>query len=411
MKPGIRKTRTLLLNLALLVISSGITIVGVDVVLRLFGDELIYYRPHEMFVERWPEMPLVGRYKKNVDYSGETYGDLAAMIGDDHLREGRHIVFKTDSFGFRNSEEIPDHEAYDLIVLGDSFGVGNGTTQESTWVALLQRRYGLRTYNLSMAGSPWQSYVHLATEITRLQVHERSIVLLTLFSGNDLDEYYYHRDVELSDLPWNGIAARLGARIATFTRRSPIRQMVSGLLHRNRSIADVLVMDFLDGRKMLLFQPHATRMNRTEAMIRNHPNYDRLLDAIRRIKRIAAEHNSTVVILLLPSKEEVYEWVLDGSPPWTTDTRPSGFATAVGNFCRQSNLSCFDLEPSLVEASEEEFKESGELIYWTDDTHWNEKGHSIVADIVFRTVFSSSSAALNGGMHTDGGSAALNSRR
>jgi hypothetical protein len=72
---GGRQIRIVLVKLALVAIASGITILGVDLMLRLFADKLLYYRPHEMFIERWPELPLVSRYKKDVDYSGETYGD------------------------------------------------------------------------------------------------------------------------------------------------------------------------------------------------------------------------------------------------------------------------------------------------------------------------------------------------
>jgi hypothetical protein len=362
-----------------------------------------------MFIERCPELPLVSKYKKDVDYSGETYGDLAAMIGDEHLREKRHIVFKTDSFGFRNSEEIRDHDAYDLIVLGDSFGVGNGTTQDRTWVALLQGHFGIKTYNLSIPGSPWQSYVHFATEIKRLPVHPKSIVLLAIFPGNDLDEYYDDRNVGIDDLPWNSRGKTLLVRISTFVRRSPIRQLVRRLRHR--SVDPVLVKDFVDGRKILFYPPYVNAKNRTEAMIVDHPNYDKLLHVIRSIDRVAGEYHATVVILLLPSKEEVYEWVVEGYPPRTTNTKPSGFAAALGNFCRQNNLSFFDLKPSLMEAAKKEFEESGELIYWADDTHWNEKGHGIVADIVYRAIFKSSATGRNKGIHTVGGSAALHPRR
>jgi hypothetical protein len=404
MKPRRRKVPA---KLALAVITSVIAILSADFMLRIFGNELLYYRPHEMFIERRPELPLVSRYKRGVEYSGETYGDLAAMIGDERLREKRPIVFKTDAFGFRNSPEARDRKAYDLIVLGDSFGVGNGTTQDLTWVALLQGRYGIETYNLSIPGSPWQSYVHLGTEIKRLPVHPRSVVLLAIFSGNDLDEYYYPRDAAISDLPWSSPTEKFRVRASTFARRSPIRQLVSRLSRGNQSADQVLIREFVDGRKILFFQPHVTRKNRTEAMIREHANYEKLLYTIRGINRIAGEHKLPVAILLIPSKEEVYEWVLERTGAWSTDTRPSGLAAALDSFCRENNLSFLDLKPLLVEAAEKAFKESGELVYWTDDTHWNVKGHGIVADIVHRTIFPSSPTAPNKAMHTDSGSAVV----
>lgn len=389
MKSGSRRAaREALVKLALLAISSGVALAGAELMLRGFADNLLYYRPHEMFIERWPRLPLVWRYQENVDYSGEGYGDLAAMSGEERFREKRRIVFKTDAFGFRNSEEIENHRAYDLIVLGDSFGVGNGITQDHTWVSLLQERYGLKVYNLSVPGSPWQHYVHLATQIDRLSVHPKSIVLLALFSGNDLDEYhYYDPAVELSDLPWSSPGESLRSRIDNLMRRSRLRRLTERFLHRNSSAEEVLVSDFLVGRKVLFYRPYLARKNRTEAMVRSHPNYKRLVDAIHEISLVADEHGLAVRVLLLPCKGEVYAWGLEGSLPWTTDTRPSGLAAAIGDFCRLNHLSFLDLKPSLVEASVEEFKQSGELLYWTDDTHWNRTGHAVVADLVYRRIF------------------------
>ncbi|HYH45499.1 MAG TPA: GDSL-type esterase/lipase family protein [Thermoanaerobaculia bacterium] len=376
--------RRTLARLALVAIACVVAILGADLVLRLFAGGWLYYREHERFVERWPELPVVTRYESNVDDSAETFGDLAAMIGREELREPRRVVFRTDSFGFRNDEKPRDRRPYDLIVLGDSFGVGTGTTQERTWVSLLQGRQGLEVYNLSMPGSPLHHSVNLATQIERLPVHAGSLVLLALFSGNDLDDDYPDPWVKLSSLPWSRPGERLAVRLSTFLRRSPLRQLVERRREGQRSAADVLVRDFPEGRKVLFFRPYAERRKRTQAMVRSHPHYGRLLAAIRDIRRVAGEHRLPLGVLLLPSKEEVYEWSLEGSPPWTTDRRPSGFARAVGEFCRRDGLGFFDLEPALVEAAQAEHERSGRLLYWTDDTHWNETGHAVVADLAVR---------------------------
>lgn len=383
------------MGLALVALSSGVALLGADLVLRLFADRFLYYRPHEMFVERWPDLPVVTRYERNVEYAGETHGDLAAMIGDQALRERRPIAFRTDAFGFRNGEEAGDRRAYDLIVLGDSFGVGNGTTQERTWVSLLGRR-GLKAYNLSMPGAPWQHYVHLVSRIEGLPVHSGSLLLLALFSGNDLDDDYRERPVDLSRLPWSSPGERLGVRASTFLRRSPLRQLASRLGAGNGAAGEVLVRDFVDGRKVLFYRPYAARKERTAAMVRNHRQYGALLDAIRRINRVAGERRLRPAIVLFPSKEEVYEWVLAGAAPWTTEPAPSGLAAALGDFCRQNGLSFVDLKPALVRASREEFAASGQLLYWTDDTHWNERGHAVVGDLLYRHLVGESRESATG---------------
>ena len=87
--------------------------------------------------------------------------------------ETRSIDFITDSYGFRN-KPLDEGPVYDILLLGDSFTVGNGTTQESTWATLLSSRYNLKVYNLAIPGSPWHSYVNLAMEMERLDIRNRS---------------------------------------------------------------------------------------------------------------------------------------------------------------------------------------------------------------------------------------------
>lgn len=385
--PHLRENkRPWLIPIIIILISTGLAILGSDLALRSFGGKLLYYRPHEMFIERWPRLPLISRYKPDVLYEGEVYGDLAAMVGDVRLRETRQVLFETDAFGFSNSSECRNDDACDVIVLGDSFGVGLGTTQNRTWVAQLRKRYGVRTYNLSIPGSPWQSCVNFAMEAGRLPVHPDSVVLVTLFSGNDLDDDYYNKDMVLSALPWNNVWEATGVRVTSFVKRSPILQLAGRLRHGNCSAAKVLVRELPDDRPMLFYAPYVTSKNRTADMVRDHRNYSSLVGTVRGIKKVAADHGLTVVVALFPSKEEVYEWIIEESQPWDKRETRGGLGVALKTLCEQDKVSFIDLTPSLVAAAERVWKNSGDIIYWHDDTHWNEKGHDIVADIIYEAI-------------------------
>jgi hypothetical protein len=377
-----------LIPMAVVVLSTALALLGADLGLRLFGEKLLYYRPHEMFVNRWPKLPLVSRYRKNVRYEGETYGDLAAMLGDARYRQKRRVAFETDTWGFSNGGEDRNDAAADVIILGDSFGVGLGTTQSRTWVARLRERYGIRAYNLSIPGSPWQSYVNFTQEADRLRLRPETVVLVALFSGNDLDDDYYEGGkTDLAELPWNGAWAALGVRAASVARRSPIVMLGGRLFNGNRSAPKVLVRQLPDGRPMLFYEPYVTSRDRTGAMARAHANYPALMNTIRGVKKAAAGRGLTTVIVLFPGKEEVYDWVVDGRQPWDRKRGQGGLGEALVESCREEGLKFVDLAPALTEAAEKEWKNSGELIYWADDTHWNEKGHAIVADAIHEAVF------------------------
>lgn len=360
-----------------------LAVLGADLGLRVVGKRLLYYRPNEMFLDRWPPLPLVSRYRKNVRFTGQTFGDLAAMQSDARLRQTRQVVFETDAFGFRNRPAFLDDDVCDVIVLGDSFGAGLGTTQNRIWAAQLRRRYGVRAYNLSIpGGSPWQGYVHLASEIDRLRVGPDTLVLVTVFSGNDLDDYYYDRNVDFDALPWNTPLAALGVRAAGFARRSPILGLFSRLRHGNDSGTKVLIRELPHGGKMLFYQPYLTSINRTTEMVREHDNFPRLLDTIRDIRTVAEDHGCRMAVVLFPGKEEIYRWIVEGAPPWEKESGQGGLGRALKDSCKKDGIRFLDLKQPLVIAAEQEWKSAGDVIYWADDTHWNVKGHGIVADII-----------------------------
>ncbi len=369
-------------------ISTGLAVLGADLALRVFGGRLMYYRPNERFLEKWPALPLVSRYKKNVHYEGEAFGDLAAMQGDARFRQKRRVVFETDAFGFRNSQAVLNSPVYDVIVLGDSFGAGLGTTQDRTWVPQLYERHHIRAYNLSIpGGSPWQEYIHFTAEVDRLPVRPGSVVLVTVFAGNDLDDYYFDPEVPFSELPWNNSLEALGVRLMSFTKRSPILRLMSRLRHGNRSAAKVLVRPLPDDRAMLFFAPYVDRRKRTAEAVRQHDNYAKLIGTIRDIRRGAVDHGLQTVVVFFPCKGTVYEWLLSESRSENKNRRPVGFSRALAASLKKDGVPFVDLTPALVEAAEKTWNDSGGLIYWRDDTHWNELGHGLVADMIYGAVF------------------------
>ena len=101
------------------------------------------------------------------------------------------------------------------------------------------------------------------------------------------------------------------------------------------------------------------------------------------MNQFAKQKNLRVVVAVVPSKEEVYSWVLNGAPAWTASKEPSGFAVVAHELCDANGFKFFDLKPTLIEASEKKFKETGELLWWRDDTHWNGVGQRVAADTIY----------------------------
>ncbi len=401
-KGDARVARGLLLALGVF----GLSMAGVDAVARPLLTPILYDRPHDRYFVKLPMLPLLYRYQPNVSVGWRGYGDLAALAGDGAAREYRHIRFVTDEFGFVNepSKGEAGQGPLDLIVLGDSFGAGSGTTQEATWVPLLAGRHRLRVYNLSMPGSPWHEFMNLVVEGGRLPTRAGTVVVWALVPSNDLDDYYYAGD--LNDLPWEDTLGALAVRFRMFRDHSPVRQVLQRLGHaRQRPI--VITRRLPDGRPLLFHADYAQRRSRTEREILAHPKFQAFHVIFRSMVDLARARGFSLAVVVVPSKEEIYGWALDGGSPWSTRPSPGAFTAVLRHLAAGAGLPFLDLEPDLRAAARASFEASGELLWWRDDTHWNERGHGVVARLVFERLL----APLVGGQAGEAGEAERRSRR
>jgi len=324
------------------------------------------------YTVRWPRFEVILRFPPNYHSTTriEGHGALA--------KDGRDIVFQTDAHGFRN--EVADPSAIDLLVLGDSFAAGISTTQSEIWPRLLARRTGLSVYNLAVEGmNPWQELVTLLVERDRLELHSESRLLWMLFGANDLDGVFQPR-YTLEELPLNNALEAAWVRFMSFRHQSPLASRVRFWQARNQSHS--LVRRFLDGSGVSFFTPYAKRVDWTAADVRRHPHFPYLRTTIRALKQTLRRERVGLTIISAPSKAEVYAWVLNGGPPWSTKSARSAFSSAVAELAAREELPFVDLQPALIDASRRVFERSGQLLYWRDDTHWNLQGHRLVAEIL-----------------------------
>ena len=114
------------------------------------------------------------------------------------------------------------------------------------------------------------------------------------------------------------------------------------------------------------------------------------------MRRLADERRLRVEVALVPSKEEVYAWALDGAPPWTSPEEPSGFSAVLAGLCAGQGLRFLDLKPALVEASRRAYEESGALLWWRDDTHWNPAGQRVAASAAYEQLLDDSAPPVEG---------------
>ncbi len=370
-------TSKLFKRISLVILSVFLTVTVCDLAARPLLPYILNAQPPSRFIGPWPPQPHLLRYSPGVVFKGTTTGDLGAISLQTDAREERKLTLITDRFGFRNKPDLAD-QPIDLILLGDSFGATGGTSQDELLASFLAENYHLNVYNLSVSGhSPQQEYATLVLENDRLKKREGTVVLWLLFAGNDLDDSYY-KDLESpTRLSWPG---RIAAAYERFHNGSTVRR-----LFERGDIGDlVITKTFLDGRAILFAKHYANRVGRSADDVRRHANFAPLRTTFSLMSGFAKQKNLRVVVALVPGKEEVYSWLLNGRTPWTSAKEPSGFSMVTRELCDLNGFKFFDLKPTLIDKSEQVFKQTGGLLWWRDDTHWNGVGQRIAADAIYQ---------------------------
>jgi hypothetical protein len=365
-------------KVAAVFVASGLAVALLEGGLRLWLNGPVYQ-------VAMPEIPELSRYRAGGAEDVTVIGDLGTLTTERADDVPRRVRTTIDAFGFRNETNAAERPV-DLIVLGDSFGFGTSTTQAETFSSLLENRYGLAVYNLSMPHTgPWAQFVNLSLEAPRLRLRRGTVLVWTIFTGNDLDDPYGPLDVD--HLRRNGFAGRAWIRLMRFRGRSPLYQLsrrawwsMTGVLPPGS--VNAVPVTFLNGRTALFARPYIDARSRDREGIAAHPNFGMLKDTVAAAKRLTDSYGVSLKIVLIPSKEEVYGWMLDGAAPWSTPSAPSALSLALREICASSSIDFLDLRPVFVIRSKTTFVQSGEMLWWYDDTHWNRLGHELAATAI-----------------------------
>lgn len=347
------------------------------IALRFASEPGIYY------LNRFPKIHKTLRHSARIQLETAVSGELSWMLGN--RRRDRTIIFVTDGLGYRNRKDFRT-DIFDTVLLGDSFGFAGSTDQRDLLSEQLNR-IGHRVYNLSTAGiGLWDEVVTLNYVVTheRLQLDDGKRVLWLLFEGNDMEGRFF--DVYQPERLINGPFRALGVALENYYKRSIIKLLAKRLIHRNDDVAPPVVRKPFFGGEMLFLTSHVQLLERDMDDLVNHPNYENVKNAFRAMGDFARRNGLTVIGAVAPVKARVYEWVVNGKPPWTSDRSPSPFSVFVQSLCDQNGFGFIDLAPALIDGSETAYTAAGDSVYWRNDTHWNDVGQKIAAAVVERSL-------------------------
>jgi SGNH hydrolase-like domain, acetyltransferase AlgX len=291
------------------------------------------------------------------------------------------FTYATDEHGFRNPSPWPTHA--DVVVLGDSQAFGYGVEADHAWWQLVAN--GLpdrKVVNLGLIGAVPQQYKRVF-EAFGAELRPE-VVLMALFPAYALtavgqfDAWLaagspgnYDSWRSTADLPgWKGALKRLLDRsYLWYTLRAFQAEWRSGKQSRTLTMADGSELKLAP----IVYQQAMPRARPEDA------HFERVLDIIDEVRAPARANGSELMVVLIPTKEEVHLPLL-GIPtaPFT-----ASFATALA----ARGVPVVDTTPRFRERAAR-----GERLFFTLDVHPNPAGQRLIADLVLDALRSRSDA-------------------
>jgi hypothetical protein len=312
-------------------------------------------------------------------------GDLAASTNQPRFREYRREIFTTDAAGYRNASAFSPAHPPDAIVVGTSFSVGSGVSDDQTLPVRLGMLTGTRIYNAA-GGTPSPERIRALARV--LGMKKGGSVILEILEPNGFPE----RPHPVARLHQECVS-RLGStclRLKGWLRASPLRIVVQRFYHRleeddvwlpNAASEGLMPVPRLSNGTAMLFSERGPTScpDITDEAARDYFRWFR--DELPGFQ---------LLVIFVPGKYSVYGELSDlpRRPASNAPIAPfaQGARAAGAEPCRERiaaavhalGIPFVDVTEPLRRAARERLA-SGEYLYFLDDTHWNGHGIDVAA--------------------------------
>jgi lysophospholipase L1-like esterase len=294
----------------------------------------------------------------------------------------------TDGLGFRNSWPWPARA--EIVAVGDSLTFGYGVADAEAWPAVLAREMpSARIVNLGLIGAGPQQYLRLY-ETFGIPLHPAEL-LVGVFVGNDfwdagVFDLWERSGVGGNYMVWRDFGRRGGSEDRLASPGARVNRLLISAAHKIAEYSQVVKLmrvmwqtarqhwsmetkefRFADGSKLRLL-PHQLVAN-TQGARPGRREFQITLEAFERIQRLARANGSHLLVVLQPTKEEVYLPLLDHV---TLDPgRPLREAF------QRLGIDYLDLGPVFRERAA-----AGQRLFFEVDGHPNAAGYALIAEAV-----------------------------
>lgn len=263
----------------------------------------------------------------------------------------------------------------DAVVVGDSFSFCY-VEYADCWIDLLGSQYGYSMVNLGLVATGSISHQNV---LNTFGLPHNPQVVIWQWYGNDFNDDY-------------GFTTLYGENAA---ERKGSDSIPPGWLRRNSAVASLVhaISQSRQGSQQFtrFIDPHVTNIGSDNIWFgrpyiqeafslqepKNQQGFELTQQAILETQARLKNEGIEFVILIIPTKEEVYEtWTADVMGAYLLDEISEG-RNEMHLFCESNALTCLDATQALTDQAN-----AGNLVYHAQDTHLNELGNKILTNFV-----------------------------
>jgi hypothetical protein len=289
--------------------------------------------------------------------------------------------------GFRSPQ--PQDGRVEAVALGDSHTFCF-TEMAQCWTSLLAQSTGLNLSNLGQPVTGSVSHARIYYDFVakpELKLKQPSLVIWQ-FYGNDFNDDYglalLNGTAKTPPQPQPTAAPLPQTPLAQWLRANSALYMLISTLARDRDHRDPGVEKFVD--PYIIGTPQGLRLAFGQSYIRDAFNMAEPRNvegetlsqaAILHTRDIVEKNGGKFVMILMPTKEEVYRFMISTIMDKAAIDAIAEPRLRMIEFCKVNNLVCLDLLPAL----EANASPSAQL-YFPSDPHLSAKGNEVVAAAV-----------------------------
>ncbi len=364
--------RSIIGNVVLSVLSIGFALVVAEVGLRWF-PQLFPSATQQFRLDAEPDQ--MGVAHPYIGHLHTPNNDLVIPNRD------FQAVHHTDGHGFRNAWPWP--ETADIVFVGDSLTFGYGVEDDESWPAIIGAALPpLRVINLGLIGASPEQYVRVY-ETFGMPLKPKLLVV-GLFPGNDFWDaglYAKWRSDGVGDnyMAWRDYGRPLksegqGKRLERFLKQHVVLYHVYRQVrhaYRDWRLGEPKRLQLSAGGQLQLSPRQLVSL--TAGTRPERPEFQYVIQSLTRLKALAAQHETHVVLVIQPDKEFIYlpltgASAVDAAAHLRPEIERLGFPYV-------------DTTPLFQQRAQ-----AGEQLFFTTDGHPNGAGYRLIAKAVLAHV-------------------------